>query len=139
MVGGLFLHSYYYSGVLFSKTDADLLFETWITNSIRGRADQVLVATQDERPLGFITCRIAADRTGIIELVGVGAEHNSRGLGKALVAAALQWFRDAGAPVVTVRTQAANVAALRMYSGTGGRPMTADTTLLKPLVDRAHI
>ena len=136
LVGGLFLHSYYYAGALFSRAEADLLYRAWVTNSVHGRADRVLLVTRGHEVLGFITCRVAADRTGIIELVGVDRRHGSQGLGKALVLAALHCFHELHAATVRVRTQASNLAAARLYGATGGRLVSVDTTLLKSLSGR---
>jgi GNAT superfamily N-acetyltransferase len=43
-------------------------------------------------------------------------------LGRALLAAAVDWARTEGARTVTLRVQAANASALRVYEGLGFRP-----------------
>lgn len=133
-VDGLFLNSYYYVTPFFSRSEADLLYRAWITNCVEhGRADRVLLAERSGHVLGFITCRCGPDRIGIIELIGVAPSQGSRGIGKALVRAALGCFQELGAAIVRVRTQVTNIAAVNLYSGTGARALKVDTTLIKPL------
>jgi ribosomal protein S18 acetylase RimI-like enzyme len=136
-VTGLFLNSYYYVGPWFSRDEADLLHRTWISNCVlKIRAEHVVLATLAGEIAGFITCRSLPNGAGVIDLVGVVPTYGSRGLGKLLVRAALDHFRDAGAATVRVRTQATNLAAVNLYSATGARLLKADTTLLKSLSDR---
>jgi dTDP-4-amino-4,6-dideoxy-D-galactose acyltransferase len=136
-VNGLFLSSYYYVSQFLSRAEADLLYRTWIGNCVlRGRADRVLVADVSGTVAGFITCRRASREAGVIELVGVSPKYGSRGIGKSLVHAALDCFRDLGAPTVRVRTQVTNLAAVNLYSATGARLVKVDTTFIKPLDDR---
>jgi len=136
MASGLFLHSYYYISPVFSRAEANRLYRAWLTNSVlHGRADRVLVAARANTVVGFITCRVGSDGIGVIELIGVGRPHASRGVGKRLVRAALRCFHDLGAAVVRVRTQATNLAAVGMYSATGARAAGVDMTLLKALPD----
>jgi dTDP-4-amino-4,6-dideoxy-D-galactose acyltransferase len=137
-VEGLFRHSYYYVSPLFSRDEADLLHRTWITNCVRhGRADRVLIAELAGEVAGFITCRRLPDASGVIDLVGVRPTSSSRGIGKTLVRASQDCFRELGVAVIRVRTQITNLAAVNMYSSTGARLIKVDTTLIKSLADGA--
>jgi ribosomal protein S18 acetylase RimI-like enzyme len=136
-ITGLFLHSYYYVCPWFSREEADMLFRAWIANCVRGvRGEQVLLATLGGAIAGFITRRAAGKGVGVIDLVGVVPGCASRGIGKLLVRAALDSFRDRGDEIVRVRTQAANLAAATVYASTRARLFAVDTTLVKPLAGR---
>lgn len=110
---------------------ADELYVHWTRNSLAGRADAVLVVrdASTSSPVGFVTCVLdrrlaAADpprRHGIIELVAVDAAAQGSGVGRALVSAALDWFRDADAASVEVGTQVVNSRAVRLYQNAGFR------------------
>jgi len=56
---------------------------------------------------------------GRIGLVGAGAEARGRGVARALVLAALSWFRSRGSERVQVTTQGRNIAAQRLYQRCG--------------------
>jgi dTDP-4-amino-4,6-dideoxy-D-galactose acyltransferase len=71
---------------------------------------------------GFVVCRLDGEAgVGAIELIAVGAAQRGRGLGAALVTAALSGFADAGLSRATVATQAANIASQRLYQRAGFR------------------
>ncbi len=95
------------------------LYETWIEVSCQGYADVVLVADVDG-PAGYVSCHLEGEqRRGRIGLVGVAAEAQQRGVGRALVLGALAWFAARGATQVSVVTQGHNEAAQRLYQGCG--------------------
>jgi dTDP-4-amino-4,6-dideoxy-D-galactose acyltransferase len=86
----------------------------------------VLVAENNGRPAGYITCR-HKDGEGRIELIAVDAAAKGKGLGTALVLDAVAWFASQRAKTVRVATQARNIAALRLYEHCGFR--VAETSL----------
>lgn len=117
---------------------ADELYVHWTRNSLATRADAVLVVRDaaTSTPVGFVTCvldrRLAAGdhprRHGIIELVAVDAGAQGAGVGRALVRAALEWFRAAGATSVEVGTQVINSRAVRLYQNSGFRSVAFSHT-----------
>ena len=109
----------FYSDPNFPPARRDALYETWIEKSCHGYADAVLVAELDGTAVGYITCKLPGGGEGQIGLVGVGPEHQGRGLGRGLVEASLRWFAEHGAPRVTVVTQGRNIAAQRLYQRCG--------------------
>jgi ribosomal protein S18 acetylase RimI-like enzyme len=127
IAGRVFRGSRYYADPFYSKESADELHRRWITNCVAGRAKVVLAEVIDGRPIGFITCGVAADRSGSIDLVGVHPDHQGRGAGKRVVRAGLLWF-SANADRVRVRTQATNYPAARLYEGLGFRLASSDLT-----------
>jgi dTDP-4-amino-4,6-dideoxy-D-galactose acyltransferase len=111
----------FYADSHFSRNQAEALYSTWIALDCQGRAEKVLVATSpNNKPLGYITCHLdAAMKQGQIGLVGVSEAARGKGLGGALVFAALDWLAAHEAEQVTVVTQGRNVAAQRLYQRCG--------------------
>ncbi|MFL5817392.1 MAG: GNAT family N-acetyltransferase [Conexibacter sp.] len=96
------------------------LYAAFLRRGLDGAPERVVLA--DPAARGFVACRLdAAERTGAIELIAVAAEGRGRGLGGALVDAALGAFAAAGLRRATVVTQAANVASQRLYQHAGFR------------------
>jgi dTDP-4-amino-4,6-dideoxy-D-galactose acyltransferase len=102
----------------FPRDLSDRLYETWIENSCNGYAEQVLVAVNAEKPVGYISCHLAGSE-GQIGLLGVRADAQGMGLGSKLIQAALSWFGKRGAGEVMVVTQGRNIAAQRIYQKNG--------------------
>ena len=111
--------SRFYTDINFSKQQCDSLFETWIEKSCHGFADVVFVASAGANPAGYITCRIAANGTGVIGLVGVSESFQRQGAGAGLINAALVWFVDNNIKTVTVATQGTNTQAVSFYKKSG--------------------
>lgn len=63
----------------------------------------------------------ATPRFGAIQNVGVVAEHRGRGIGRALVAAALLGFQQAGLRRAVLEVTAENDSAVRLYQRVGFR------------------
>jgi dTDP-4-amino-4,6-dideoxy-D-galactose acyltransferase len=108
---------FYYDG-RFPPEKCDELFETWITRSAEGWADAVFTGVIDGVPAGYITCHIAGE-DGSIGLTAVGEHARGRGLGGALVNAALGYFVSRGAKRALVVTQGRNIQSQRMYQKAG--------------------
>lgn len=83
----------------------------WVGSYFDGtRGDELLVALHDGAPAGFLAVLVAADGARVIDLVAVAERARGRGLARALTTAS-------GA--TRVGTQAANVAATRLYESMG--------------------
>ncbi len=121
------------------KTVADELHAVWLENSCRSvAADAVVVAAENGRILGFVTCRIDRQTTqylgltiGTIVLVATAADARGRGVAKAVTYSALDWFRDQGVDIVEVGTQLRNMPASRLYEACGFRLVTSSLSLRK--------
>jgi len=105
----------------FSSTTASQLYRTWIRQSCHRQDGQVLVleAEAGGGPVGYVACEQRAGEPGQIGLIGLAAAARGRGGGTALIQAALAWFADRGAELVTVVTQGRNVDAQRLYQKAG--------------------
>jgi dTDP-4-amino-4,6-dideoxy-D-galactose acyltransferase len=110
--------SRFYYDPYFSTEQCRKLYETWIERSCHDYADTVLVATDGNQPLGFITCHLKPGQ-GEIGLVGVNSATHGQGIGRALVSAALHWFFERDTTLVTVVTQGRNIGAQRLYQHSG--------------------
>jgi GNAT superfamily N-acetyltransferase len=108
----------FYADSRFSDERCDDFYDTWITRSLDGWADGVLVADADGRPGGYVSCHLA-DRTGSIGLIAVDEAARGGGLGVALSLGAVAWCAARGAERMTVVTQGRNVAALRTFGRAG--------------------
>jgi dTDP-4-amino-4,6-dideoxy-D-galactose acyltransferase len=111
--------SRFYSDSAFPRDKADALYEVWIEKSCHGYADEVLVAVDGDRAIGYVTCHLDEGGRGRIGLLGAEEQQRGRGIGTALMNAALEWFRQAGATHAVVVTQGKNRSALRLYGRHG--------------------
>jgi ribosomal protein S18 acetylase RimI-like enzyme len=68
-------------------------------------------------------------RWGNLISLAVDPDYHHRGIGKALVARAVEWFRAQGCQYVEVTTDQNNIAAIRTYEGAGFRTIYASLTL----------
>jgi ribosomal protein S18 acetylase RimI-like enzyme len=101
------------------------LYAEWIRRDFRVHRIFVVPGV-DAGIAGYITCQVdAIPDVGRIGLVAVAESERRRGLGRVLVAGALQWFQGAGCREARVVTQASNVPAQRVYQALGFR--TAET------------
>lgn len=96
---------------------ADRLKETWVLNSLEGRADVVLSALDHGLAVGFVSC-LSTDDAGVIDLIAVATGHQGRGIGKRLVQAAKAHYAGRKA-LMRVGTQEANSASLALYQSQG--------------------
>lgn len=94
-----------------------LLFEKWILRDVSRQNSAVMVADIGEGACGYCTCHPHPEfaRIGQIGLVGVDPNNAGKGLGKALLHAAMNWFTANEYESVQVVTQGANIAAQRLY------------------------
>ncbi|HEY3418265.1 MAG TPA: GNAT family N-acetyltransferase [Armatimonadota bacterium] len=110
--------SRFYADPGFPRERCDALYQTWIEKSCRGYAKAVLVAEQDGRPAGYITCDWSED-VGHIGLVAVAGWARGAGLGRELVNASVDLFLRGELRRVSVVTQGRNVSAQRLYQRCG--------------------
>jgi GNAT superfamily N-acetyltransferase len=100
----------------------------WLMNSYRGRAQAFLVGSFDGQPAGYVTCLLdAASGIGEIELVGTLPDFRGRRVAVRILEHALAWFSQR-ATLVTVRTQATNIAAATLYERAGFTLHSSDMT-----------
>lgn len=98
----------------FPRERCDAFYSAWIENSCQAYAKAVIVAEQDNKPAGYITCDWTQG-TGRIGLFAVADWARGRGLGQALVGSALQLFYEHDVQTVKVVTQGRNIQSQRLY------------------------
>lgn len=111
--------SRFYNDGHFSAESCDKLYEVWIEKSCRGWAQSVFVAAREGLIQGYLTCHLKQAGCGQIGLVGVAENARAKGIGTALISAAVEWFAAQGAVAVSVITQGRNVQAQRLYQKNG--------------------
>jgi ribosomal-protein-alanine N-acetyltransferase len=75
---------------------------------------------EDGAPLGVILCRVAADEMEVLT-VGVTKAARRRGVGKALILAAIDAARQTGAKACFLEVAVDNPGAAALYAGLGFR------------------
>jgi GNAT superfamily N-acetyltransferase len=103
----------------FPRERVTALYRDWIINSCHGFADRVFVADYDGEPVGFLTCGFDSPNARRIGLVGVSSEARGKGVGRALVEAAIDDAISRGCELLEVATQARNISAQRLYQRSG--------------------
>ena len=111
--------SRFYHDPGFSRADCDRLYETWIEKACGDPAGAVLVARRGQQAAGYLACGRQDAATGRISLVAIAPGFQRQGIGQALLAAAMNWFREQNFQSVSVVTQGRNVAAQRLYQRAG--------------------
>lgn len=99
---------------------AERMYRAWIERSLSGAiADAVYLARTTAGALaGMITTALQHD-CGVIGLLAVDPACRGAGVGRALTNAAHRHFRECGLRKAQVVTQAANLAACRLYARSG--------------------
>jgi dTDP-4-amino-4,6-dideoxy-D-galactose acyltransferase len=112
----------FYADPNFADSRCDDLYDTWITRSLDGWADGVLVVEAADRAAGYVSCHLGeGERLGSIGLIAVAEAARGEGLGLALTLGAVAWCRGRGMDEMSVVTQGRNVAALRTFEQAGFR------------------
>lgn len=119
--------SRFYADGRFARERCDELYATWIEKSVRGWADAVFTSGPAGAPLGYLSCHVRETHLEI-GLVAVAEAARGRGLGRALVGAALRRAADQGLGVRVV-TQGRNQAAGALYAASGFELLRMQTWL----------
>jgi dTDP-4-amino-4,6-dideoxy-D-galactose acyltransferase len=113
-------HSRFRMDPQFRNGEFELLYNLWIEGSVsRVKAEEVLVTGTVEQPTGMITLERADDNTMRIGLISVSAEHWGKGIGKALIRAAINYAVVQKCQQLTVASQSANIRAIALYLSCG--------------------
>jgi ribosomal protein S18 acetylase RimI-like enzyme len=103
---------------------ADRIKGEWVRSYVRKqRGEALYVALAGGRPAGFLAVLAAetgSRRVRVIDLIGVDAPAQGRGIGEALVRFFVDRYREE-CDELRVGTQAANVPSLRLYEKCGFR------------------
>lgn len=103
---------------------AHLVKRRWLENYFNGKRGVALyVALVEKRVAGFLAVaevKSLSERIAVIDLIGLAAEFQGRGIGANLVSHFVSEWRSR-ASSLRVGTQAANIPSLRLYEKTGFR------------------
>jgi len=127
LAGSAFVLSRFAADPFFPAEQVVAFHRQWIANLCAGLAQAVLVSESDDGIAGFVSCAFTGDE-GRIPLIATQEALRGRGVGRELVAAALEWFERAGARVAHVKTQATNYSALALYHRSGFNVSKAELT-----------
>ena len=122
----VFTHDRYHRDPEISKDVADEIKRQWVLNGVLGRADAPIVARVDGEIAGFNLC-LRREDIAIIDLIGVARAHQGKGLGRALVDAALGHY-EGSCRVMQVGTQDTNWPSIALYERAGFVPVRAAVT-----------
>lgn len=123
VAGRCFTYSRFHLDPLISTTQANEVKRQWARNACRGRAATVYTARRGGELAGFlavVTSDAGGTRDAIIDLIGVDAAHQGRGVGRSLSRAFIGNWRGK-ADRLRVGTQISNIPALRLYESLGFR------------------
>ncbi|OON38547.1 TDP-D-fucosamine acetyltransferase [Izhakiella australiensis] len=106
----------------FKPQDSGRFYARWIENAVKGSFDHQCLLALDEAGeiAGFVSLRRLDDgsaRVGLLAALTPG-----QGTGKRLMNAALDWARAQRLTTLRVATQTSNLAAMRLYTRSGGVP-----------------
>lgn len=126
LTSGLFSRGRVMSDPFIPKNKATQFYVKWIENSIlRKVADLVLVWEEKREILGYISLQ----KKGQIPLVGVSIKARGKGIGKKLIEASLNKFKEWNVEAVIIETQNDNIAALGLYQAVGFKITNSFLTL----------
>jgi GNAT superfamily N-acetyltransferase len=116
MTTSLFSRSRFYRDPFFTRTQANSLYRTWIENSVREKAADIVYIIPET---GLVTCKKTGKGKGAIVLIGVTARARGKGIGTSLLHTAMKWFHMQGIHNVQARTQLNNLDAMNFYPRSG--------------------
>jgi ribosomal protein S18 acetylase RimI-like enzyme len=115
-----FVHDRFHRDPAIADSVAEGLKRCWATNFFTGkRGDWMVVASEGDRPAGFLQLLQLPDGALVIDLIAVIAAQRGRGLARAMIAFACKNCDCAG-PIV-VATQVGNTPSVRLYEKIGFR------------------
>ena len=95
--------------------------KSWaIERDLHRNPDGVFVSEEDGRVVGYVTCYVnTASSVGWVANIAVEPEFQGRGIGRALMDAALDYFRDGRMRYAKIETLVQNEVGQRLYTSLG--------------------
>ena len=113
------LYSRFYNDSHFGKSKYEELYTLWILKSLRKElADEVIYYLNGDTIIGYLTLQFK-ENVGYINLVGVNMHQQGEGIGKALLAKAVNLSLDNNCSSLEVATQLMNKKACNFYESFG--------------------
>ena len=111
-----------------------------IDGDLRANPDGVLVAEIEGEVVGFITTTIDNQaKTGRIVNLAVAGGHHRRGIGKALMTAALDYFQESGMIYAKIETLTSNEVGQTFYRRVGFQEVIRQIHYFMQLEDRQDL
>ena len=108
----------------------------FLVSQITGPESTVLVAESAGEAVGYLWATVEGTDwaqlrgpSGVVQDIYVDAAARGRGAGRALLEAAIAWFRSHGRTQVVLMTKTRNAAAQRLFASVGFRPTMVEMTL----------
>jgi GNAT superfamily N-acetyltransferase len=115
--------SHYHADPRLDPRLCDAAYVSWAERSCRaGAAADVLVAEVASAVAGFLTLKWNSAEEGEGPLFAVSPRAQQRGVGSALMTAALRWFRERGAERMVISTQVTNLPSQKVWVRLGFEP-----------------
>jgi len=107
-----------------------------IDADIAANADGILVAVEEDRPVGYITTYLDREAgIGRIPNLAVHPDYQGRGLGRRLIEASLNYMRENGMEIAKIETLAQNEVGSTFYPRMGFREVACQIHYIQPLKD----
>jgi len=127
------IHNHFYNDPWLERTRSAALFSEWLRRCAAGAAEFILVAEdEDGKVTGFVTAlankalaRVVGVAVGIIDYIVVDRDAEGRGIGRALLDAALARLASDNR-LVELRTSHDNYRAVAFYNAAGFRLLATD-------------
>jgi len=121
---------HYHADPRLDRGACDEVYADWAYRACSDRAvaDEVIVAEENGRLLGFAALRLVSPREADGALFGVAPEARGRGVYASLLAEFVSWSEHRGASAATYSTQLANFAAQKAVVRAGFEPESARLT-----------
>ena len=110
-------------------------YASWLGSQLKKRNVVVLVAELGGRIVGYVYAAVEGydwmslrGPAGVLHDIVVHPAHRGRGIGEQLLATALEFLRERGAPRAVLNTAEGNVAAHRLFARAGFRRTMIEMT-----------
>jgi ribosomal protein S18 acetylase RimI-like enzyme len=113
-----FIRSRFVTDPFFDAAANVTLHREWVKNLFGGLAQAIFVCEIDNAVAGFVSNSVNTNEARI-PLIATDATFRRMGIGRALVAKALNWSASQGVAVAHVKTQSHNYPALALYHRAG--------------------
>lgn len=123
---------HYHADRRLDRRKCDEAYSSWAERSCtRQAADEVLVAEDQGKVVGFATLRLNSPEEGEGLLFAVAPEYQRHGVCRALMIQSLEWCGSQGANRMVISTQITNVAMQKVWCRVGFEPSSSYYTFHK--------
>lgn len=119
IIDNLYRHGRFFEDENLDNNRVNELYKLWITNEIKNSKVDVIGIKENDKLLGFISCKYQLNKEnkleGVISLVGIDSSYQGLGIGKILMNSVLNYFKKKNIENVYVGTQINNISAMNFY------------------------